>query len=611
MFFKKRSYFSPKEVDVFQRRSITDQIYKLHKIEFVHEISRNQATYIYQGVIRSTENDHSDKYVIVKLLITNNKIIQEKFETEAALYTRFHHENLIRIEFTKRVDFGRPLGMRRYIVMEYIDGVTCKDLITYLAVSGTRLPVRIANEIIIKVLKALDSVFHLKNDQKEFLKIIHADISPNNILISKQGQVKLIDFGIAVTSSEKKKDGNDIIAGKFAYMSPEQALGQPLDQRSDLFSLSLVFAELLLAIRLNPHTDFKAALDCTINARYPFLDKADVDSDFLRVIKKNLSQDKHDRLTSAAEMIDILEDLSAKKKTYVKTRELTDLISTVVSFHNQQTQIQEKNELQTAIELPVSELPTAQNYKIKAAEFWSKLARSKESIKFSLSAGLGILMAVGVGYFLLGQSRPLRAAIDENPQPKIISHALVSAEVPPVSEPKETIQKTEVSQVPLATPWQVQINLVSDKAQLTLSSGKQKWTGSGNLKLYNLDMPAATKSKSFLLKVSRSGFKSQEYRFTLTPADSNYRKTINLEKAEFGNLYVGATPWAQVSIPGYASNKEIPFDLKLPEGNHTLIAKYQDDEDKWHKLTKQITIKANAGLKCLVFFSGNDRVECN
>ncbi|MBF0107476.1 MAG: hypothetical protein HQM16_19385 [Deltaproteobacteria bacterium] len=96
----------------------------------------------------------------------------------------------------------------------------------------------------------------------------------------------------------------------------------------------------------------------------------------------------------------------------------------------------------------------------------------------------------------------------------------------------------------------------------------------------------------------------------MSPDKAEYKDTVNLEKLKTGKLFVGATPWAEVTIAGFAGNREIPFTIDLPQGNHRVVARYQDSAGKWHRVSGSVTIKPDGAHKCLASFGERDGMRC-
>jgi len=159
---------------------------------------------------------------------------------EARVASRLAHGNLVQV-----LDLGRA-GGDYYLVMELVDGADLASLQRHLPGLGLELPPGLAVWICRQVLAGLHFVHQLGDADGQPLHLVHRDVSPGNILVSRAGQVKLTDFGIVKARDRAIHTEAGLIRGKAAYMPPEQAAGEPLDQRADLFSLGVVLHELLV-----------------------------------------------------------------------------------------------------------------------------------------------------------------------------------------------------------------------------------------------------------------------------------------------------------------------------------------------------------------------------
>ncbi len=153
---------------------------------------------------------------------------------EARLTVQLTHPGIVQV-----MDLAESEGTH-YIVMEYVDGVTVSDLTS----DGARLDLDEITHLGMEAARALAYAHRKKGNDGEPLHIVHRDISGQNLLVSSEGLVKVLDFGIAKAASNRHQTQMGVLKGKLAYMSPEQALGKPLDGRSDLFSLGIVLWEL-------------------------------------------------------------------------------------------------------------------------------------------------------------------------------------------------------------------------------------------------------------------------------------------------------------------------------------------------------------------------------
>jgi serine/threonine protein kinase len=206
--------------------------------------------------------------------------------------------------------------------MEYIDG---KNLGEILSALKQGLPVETAVFIISHICKGLD-YSHTKRDENtgEPFHIVHRDISPQNLLISYQGEVKISDFGISKARSEPSLTRAGVVKGKMAYMSPEQALGEPIDHRADIYALGLVFYETLTGKRVYAFSN-----DIDAIRSIPKLDiepvsnlVPEVHEALNRIVMKCLEKQKENRYQTASA---VYTDLMAFKKEQKLAFDASDL----------------------------------------------------------------------------------------------------------------------------------------------------------------------------------------------------------------------------------------------------------------------------------------------
>lgn len=174
--------------------------------------------------------------------VNNDKAFVDMFYHESLLGALFHHPNLIHVYEAGRIDG------RHTMVMEFVAGQTAQDVLDRLEETGERLPLEVAVEIVSAAALGLHSAHTLTGLDGRPLKVVHRDISPHNIMVGFDGQVKAFDFGVAVASSNPEASAQ--LAGKAAYMSPEQCRGRRITARSDVFALGIVLHELITGQRL-------------------------------------------------------------------------------------------------------------------------------------------------------------------------------------------------------------------------------------------------------------------------------------------------------------------------------------------------------------------------
>jgi serine/threonine protein kinase len=187
-----------------------------------------------------------EKIVAIKRILphlSDNDEFVRMFIDEAKLAAQLTHPNIVQI-----FDLGKAGGFY-YIAMEYVDGKDLRSLLRKVREYRSPFPEAVAAYVTMKVAMALDYAHRKRGMNDKELKLVHRDVSPQNVLISGEGAVKLVDFGIAKAATKSTQTMAGALKGKLLYMSPEQALGQSLDNRSDIYSLGLVLFELLTGER--------------------------------------------------------------------------------------------------------------------------------------------------------------------------------------------------------------------------------------------------------------------------------------------------------------------------------------------------------------------------
>ena len=208
--------------------------------ELLEPIATGGMAEVYRARMRGMEG--FEKIVAIKRILphlSDNTEFVSMFVDEAKLAAQLQHPNIIHI-----YDLGR-IERSYYIAMEYVDGRDLRSLLRLLDEKGTRLPLGLAILIGARLAAALDYAHRKRDLQGEALALVHRDISPQNILISFDGEIKLCDFGIAKAASKASHTRAGALKGKLQYMSPEQAWGKDIDHRSDIFSLGLVIYEMV------------------------------------------------------------------------------------------------------------------------------------------------------------------------------------------------------------------------------------------------------------------------------------------------------------------------------------------------------------------------------
>jgi serine/threonine protein kinase len=273
--------------------------------EVLERISSGGMAEVYKAKL--TGADSFERMVAIKRIlphIARDPSFNAMFQAEAKLAVQLQHGNIAQIYQLGRQDDAF------YIALEYVEGRDVGTLLDLHLKAGRALPLPQACYIITCCAEGLDYAHNKRSDDGKPLNIIHRDISPPNILISYEGEVKLIDFGLAKAASSSIQTQAGIIKGKLAYMSPEQVRGAQLDARSDVFALGIVFFELLTGRRLFRRDSDVETFECVRQCRVPRpreLNPA-IPEQLEQILLKTLARDLDARYASAAALAEALRE---------------------------------------------------------------------------------------------------------------------------------------------------------------------------------------------------------------------------------------------------------------------------------------------------------------
>lgn len=249
----------------------------------------------------------------------------ESFRAEAEVSSRLTHPNIVQV-----LDFGR-IADTYFLAMEFVEGMTLLELFRRSTAQGTRIPPRLVAYIGREMLDGLRFAHDLAcSASGERLRVVHRDLSPSNVLLSVTGQVKVADFGVAKVLGQSGVTNTQTVVGKVAYMAPEQALGQPLDTRCDLFSAGVVIWEALCSEPLFKGETQAATLFALVQGPlHPpsSLRPEIVGSRWDPFLARALDRDPAGRFQTADEMIDAL-DAILEAEGSLRPEELARFLAT-------------------------------------------------------------------------------------------------------------------------------------------------------------------------------------------------------------------------------------------------------------------------------------------
>ncbi len=300
-------------------------------------IARGGMAEIYLGI--AIGEAAFQKIVAVKRILPHyaqDREFIEMFRDEAHICKRLQHNNIVQVYDFTEVDGSYAL------IMEHVDGADLRSLLSACETAKTRLSLPMALHIAACSARALHYA-HTKADEitSEPLGIVHRDISPQNILISYEGDVKITDFGIASAENKLTETKPGVVKGKYSYMSPEQVLAKPLDGRSDVFSLAVVLWESLAMKRLFAGMSEVESIRKVQNCEIPYDIcelNPEVDKELRTIVMKGLAKDRKERYQTAAAFEKDLSRYLHSRYSEFTSRELGNFLKRILAKRRDKTQ---------------------------------------------------------------------------------------------------------------------------------------------------------------------------------------------------------------------------------------------------------------------------------
>jgi len=279
---------------------------------------------VFRGISESIQG--FKKSVAIKRILPNlakNEKFVAMFLDEARLSLYLQHANIVHV-----FDIGQS-DNTYFLVMEYVEGCNLKKVIDHAQRTGRGLSISEALYLMVESCKGLSYAHHLENPETgEPLYVVHRDISPPNILLSKQGEVKLVDFGLAKANSQLEQTDQGVVKGKFSYLAPEAAWGHEVDHRADIFAIGILLWEMITSRRLFfGETDLQT-VQLVREARIPSMGALNpkVEPELEGIVRKALARDPRDRYQEAADLGDALSQYLFSRSMKVTARDIRRLV---------------------------------------------------------------------------------------------------------------------------------------------------------------------------------------------------------------------------------------------------------------------------------------------
>ncbi len=302
---------------------------KLAQFEIVRRLGAGGMAEVFLAKKPGAEGTY--KLLVLKRILSQpgqqqaSRRMRTMFVEEAQLATRLNHPNVVQVfDFFDGGDEGQLLSM------EYVEGPDLGMLVSSAKAKSTRIPPWIGAWVISEAAKGLHYAHEKKDDAGAPLEIVHRDVSPQNILLSYEGSVKIADFGIATAKLFTDEAG--VIKGKFGYMSPEQARGEKVDRRSDVYALGVIMWEILTGRPLHGGLGGEALLDIVRSGfvEPPSTYARDVPPELEQIVMKALEARRDDRYATARELGNAIARALMAKQELVDATALEGVIAQLV-----------------------------------------------------------------------------------------------------------------------------------------------------------------------------------------------------------------------------------------------------------------------------------------
>jgi hypothetical protein len=257
------------------------------------------------------EHDRLGRVAVKRILpgLTEDPEFADMFWDEARITSRLDHPNIVRV-----LDYGRVDG-QLYMALEFVDGPALSRVLRKAAKMKKPLGYPALLTIMAQILDALSYVHNATDERGRALSIVHRDVSPGNIMLTKSGQAKLGDFGIVRSQAVVRRTQPGELKGKVGYMSPEQAMGEAVTKQTDIFSMGIILAEFLTLRPLFLGKNEMQTLSRTVNVDLSTWHRYNetVPLSLRSIVERALSRDLKKRYQTAAEMRDALLDAARQR----------------------------------------------------------------------------------------------------------------------------------------------------------------------------------------------------------------------------------------------------------------------------------------------------------
>lgn len=544
--------------------------YQFGRYTLVEKIACGGTAELYRAVLHAEEG--FAKTVAVKRLLPSwcgSDEVERMLIDEARVLTHLQHGSIVQV-----IELGRAEGAP-FIAMEFVDGIDCARLLTELIRDREPLPLPHALYVIGQVLLALECAHRSVDASGKRLGVVHRDISPSNILLAWNGEAKVTDFGIAKGLHRTRETCAGQLRGKFAYMAPEQARGESIDPRADLFACGAVLFELLTATRLFDGRDDIEVLERVRRADWTREAIGGMSPEVRSLLTLALSADREQRYQSAAEMLSDVGRIARREGEPVTAIEFSGFLCG--RFPRRRLPMEEIFRAVTGEEPPTKPMALSEPF-----------AAGARKVRQARAALLAALLAA---VMLIPPASSKGKVVHRMPTPEPVS-SFVPMRVVTVDPPHPSPGAIAIdSNPPGLRGW---LMLPGERRRIQTP--------------FALEGIAVGDGVEGAIELVASGYRPAKERFRLEPSRPTFAKKIDLIREKPSSLSVQARPWGLVDIAGYASGQETPVaGLKLKAGRYLVKVRYPPSG---RVVAHTLILADGETRRCFATFEGEPKFSC-
>ena len=442
-----------------------------------------------------------EKFIAIKQILPHLAHEEElitSFIDEAKLAALLNHQNVVQI-----YDFG-SMENSYFITMEFLHGKDLRSVNAKAKEKGSPVSLENALYLISKVCAGLDYAHKLKDFQGKSLHIIHRDISPQNIFLTYEGDVKIVDFGIAKAASQSTITQVGMIKGKVAYMSPEQAAGKVIDHRSDIFATGILLYELVAGRRMFQGDDTLQILSKVREAEFTPLGtlKGGLPEKLYDIVAKALAKEPEDRYQSLVDMQADIEECIFRLNLRPSGRSMAEYLKLLFAEDIEaegkrmadaagagaaSDRAQEAEASLRSTDKPPAQEPlvpkTEPSPPAKAVTRPAEPAQGGKKGALAAIAGVAVLILLGGGYYLLGKGKGPSVTIATAPPSQATPPSPAAPPAPPPPAPSAPSPAAEAEQMVRKAVGLIDSNPADAKALLLQAVAKDPRSVQGHFQL--------------------------------------------------------------------------------------------------------------------------------